>query len=103
VSGGADGTLRLWTIEGKVLAEPFRGHDNLVLGVAFSPDGKSIVSGGVDGTVRLWTLDGKAAAAFKAHNFGVWSVAFSPNGRYILRLGTGGVDAAGPSPGDYSR
>ncbi|MGH6923639.1 MAG: WD40 repeat domain-containing protein, partial [Propylenella sp.] len=61
-SGGLDGTVRLWTLDGKAAAEPFTGHEGRVWSVAFSPDGTRIVSGGEDGTVRLWTLDGKAAA-----------------------------------------
>jgi WD40 repeat protein len=67
VSGGPDGTVRLWTLDGDALAV-FKGHDGGVLSVAFSPDGMRIGSGGADGTVRLWTLDGKAAAEpFKGH------------------------------------
>ncbi|WP_269323477.1 WD40 repeat domain-containing protein [Mycobacterium paragordonae] len=31
-----------------------RGHTADVTGVAFSPDGSSLVSGSEDGTVRLW-------------------------------------------------
>jgi WD40 repeat protein len=62
VSGGFDGTVRLWILDGKPAAEPFKGHGGLVLSVAFSPDGTRIVSGGEDGRVRLWTLDGKPAA-----------------------------------------
>ena len=69
VSGGEDGTVRLWTLDGKPAAEPFKGHEGAVLSVAFSPDGTRIVSGGEDGTVRLWTLDGKPAAEpFKGHD-----------------------------------
>ena len=79
VSGGSDGTVRLWTLDGKAAAQPFKGHDGAIYSVAFSPDGTSIVSGGVDGTVRLWTLDGKALAEpFLGHDSWVWSVAFSP-------------------------
>ena len=30
VSGGEDGTVRLWTLDGKAAAEPFKGHDGAV-------------------------------------------------------------------------
>ena len=62
VSGGKDGTVRLWTLDGKPAAEPFKGHAGGVYSVAFSPDGARIVSGGYDGTVRLWTLDGASGS-----------------------------------------
>ena len=69
VSGGDDGTVRLWTLDGKPAAKPFKGPERGVRSVAFSPDGMRIISGGHDGTVRLWTLDGKPAAEpFKGHN-----------------------------------
>jgi uridine kinase len=54
VSGGKDGTVRLWNRQGQPLAEPFRGHKGVVWSVAISRDGQTIVSGGKDGTVRLW-------------------------------------------------
>ncbi len=68
VSGGQDGTVRLWQLDGTPAAAPFKGHEGYVLSVAFSPQGDRIVSGGLDGTVRLWRLDGTPAAApFKGH------------------------------------
>ncbi|MEH2241301.1 WD40 repeat domain-containing protein, partial [Nostoc sp.] len=54
VSGGTDGTVRLWNLQGQTLAEPLRGHERYVNSVAISADGQTIVSGGEDGTVRLW-------------------------------------------------
>jgi hypothetical protein len=109
VSGGEDGTVRLWTLDGKPAAEPFKGHARGVRGVAFSPDGKRIVSGGEDGTVRLWTLDGKPAAEpFEGNAGWIESVAFSPDGTRIVcgggdgtvRLWTlDGKPAAGPLEG----
>jgi hypothetical protein len=91
-SGGADGTVRLWTLEGKEVGEPFKGHEGRVWSVAFSPDGTHIVSGGEDGTVRLWTLDGKEAGEpFKGHENWVLSVAFSPDGAHIVSGGEDGT------------
>jgi hypothetical protein len=57
----------------------FQGHTNSVNGVAFSPDGQSILSGSTDETMRLWSAkDGKVLQVFKGHSKMVWSVAFSP-------------------------
>ena len=92
VSGGADGTVRLWTLDGKPAAKPFSGHNQWVFSVAFSPDGTRIVSGGTDGTVRLWTLDGEPAAEpFRGHDGAVTSVAFSPDGTRIVSGGREGT------------
>ena len=84
--------MRLWTLDGKPAAEPFKGHHGPVWRVAFSPDGTRIASAGLDGTVRLWTLDGKPAAEpFKGHDGSVWSVAFSPDGTRIASAGADGT------------
>jgi WD40 repeat protein/predicted negative regulator of RcsB-dependent stress response len=85
VSGGADGTVRLWNHQGKPIGLPFKGHQGWVNSVAFSPNGKQIVSGGADGTVRLWNHQGKPIGLpFKGHQSWVTSVAFSPNGKQIV-------------------
>ena len=85
VSGSADGTVRLWTLDGQAAAAPFEGHQRSVESVAFNPAGDRIVSGSADGTVRLWTLDGQAAAApFEGHQDYVRSVAFNPAGDRIV-------------------
>ena len=60
VSGGEDGTVRVWRLaDGTPVGEPLRGHDGGVRAVAAGalPDGTPvIVSGGADGTVRVWRL-----------------------------------------------
>ncbi|MCZ6860557.1 MAG: WD40 repeat domain-containing protein [Alphaproteobacteria bacterium] len=45
-SGGSDGTVRLWTAEGKAIGQPLTGHRGSVWSVAVSGDGKLIASGG---------------------------------------------------------
>ncbi|MCC5641593.1 caspase family protein [Nostoc sp. CHAB 5824] len=85
VSGGTDGTVRLWNLQGHPLAKPFRGHESSVSSVAMSTDGQTIVSGGTDGTVRLWNLQGHPLAEpLCGHESSVSSVAMSTDGQTIV-------------------
>jgi hypothetical protein len=58
VSGGKDGTVRVWSLAGGDAREraSLPGHDGWVRSVAMSADGATAVSGGEDGTVRVWSL-----------------------------------------------
>ncbi|MGB3637607.1 MAG: hypothetical protein WBA39_08520 [Rivularia sp. (in: cyanobacteria)] len=44
VSGGADGEIRLWQVADSKQILSFRGHNDWVSSVAYSPDGKIIAS-----------------------------------------------------------
>ena len=85
VSGSDDKTLRLWDLHGNQMGNPFRGHEDRVWSVAFSPDGREIVSGSRDKTLRLWDLQGNQIGnPFRGHESFVTSVAFSPDGKAIV-------------------
>ena len=45
----------LWDLTGKQIQE-FKGHQNAVSSVSFSPDGKYIVTASDDYTARLWPI-----------------------------------------------
>jgi WD40 repeat protein len=80
VSGGEDGTVRVWDLEtGASCGEPLRGHDGLVNAVAVGAVGGRhvVVSGGEDGTVRVWDLETGASRGepLRGHDFGVLAVA----------------------------
>jgi WD40 repeat protein len=58
LSGGVDGTVRLWRVEDGEEVHCFMGHTGAVRGVALHPDGRAGYSCGADGTMRLWPLPG---------------------------------------------
>jgi WD40 repeat protein len=91
VSGGLDGTVRIWDeVGGMEVGEPRRGHEGGVFSVAISSDGSSIVSGGLDGMVRLWdTASGKSVGkSLCGRGSRVHSVAFSADGSRVVSGGT---------------
>jgi WD40 repeat protein len=90
VSGGEDGTVRVWDLAGGRQQTVLTGHTDWVRGVAVTPDGARAVSGGDDGTVRVWDLaGGREEAVLKGHARPVWSVAVTPDG---ARAVSGGED-----------
>jgi WD40 repeat protein len=89
LTGGSDGTARLWDVaSGEMLAE-FRGDDDVVSSVSFSPDGRRVLTGSFGQTARLWDIEtGQELQAFNDPDASEMNVAFSPDGQYAL-TGTG--------------
>jgi WD40 repeat protein len=56
LSGGADGSVRLWRATDGRQQQCLVGHGGKVLAVAFSRCGRYAFSGGSDGTLRRWPL-----------------------------------------------
>ncbi|MFC8220004.1 WD40 repeat domain-containing protein [Streptomyces sp. NPDC057362] len=113
VSGGHDGTVRLWDTagSGRQLGEPLRITGAPVGAVAYSPDGTVLVAAGHGGGIRLWdTRDrdrprplGEPLVSHAGES--VTSVAFAPDGRTLATVGDDGTlrlwdlgDPARPAP-----
>ena len=56
ISGGEDGTIKLWQLQTGELIRTLTGHTYGVKSLAICPDGQTLVSGGGDGTIKLWKL-----------------------------------------------
>ncbi len=64
----------------------------LVMAVAFSPDGQVLVTASSDHTVRRWSVpDGKPLGGPFLHPTALSRVAFSPNGRFLATAQRGGL------------
>jgi len=91
-SGGKDGVLRLWNLDGSARGGPLHGHEGVVFSVAVSPSGELLASGGSDGTVWLWNLAvSERVEPRRGHEGVVWSVAFSPSGELLASGGDDGT------------
>jgi WD40 repeat protein len=83
VTGGSDGTVRLWRPKKDTTTlETRRGA---VLAVAVSPDGGTVAAGRMDGVITLLDASsGKRTATLKGHTTWVASLAFSGDGKRLL-------------------
>jgi WD40 repeat protein/transcriptional regulator with XRE-family HTH domain len=97
-AGTEAGTVLLWRVPAAarlaagsapapLAGTPLHGpEDNVVTGVAFSPDGQELAAASKDGNVYLWRLPGgRAVADGKLTGATNWvnTVAFSPDGRSV--------------------
>ena len=90
VSGGADGTVRVWDLSTGHEQASLAGHTGSVYAVAVAADGARAVSGGADGTVRVWDLStGHEQASLAGHTGSVYAVAVAADG---ARAVSGGAD-----------
>jgi WD40 repeat protein len=64
--GSQDNIACLWDLKGNIL-QVFKGHEDRINSVAFSPDGKSVLTGSWDKTARLWEIK-KTHKKFQTEN-----------------------------------
>lgn len=75
VTGGSDGSVRVWSLERFCPIHRLAAHDNSVTSLQF--DDTRIVSGGSDGRVKVWDLKtGHLVRELITQGEAVWRVAF---------------------------
>ncbi len=88
VSAGADGSVRVWSLETCEALFSLKEHNSPLLALALSPDGTRIAAGGEDRTISIWDT-GRLVHTLEGHTNFVMGLAFSPDGR---RLASAGAD-----------
>jgi WD40 repeat protein len=96
VTGGADGAVRVWTTDGR-LVRRFRAHAADILALDQSADGSRLLTVGCDlepgyqscgrQSARLWTFSGAPGATFVHDEGSVLSAAFSPTAERVVTAG----------------
>lgn len=75
MTGGSDGSVRVWSLSKFVPIHRLAAHDNSVTSLQF--DDTRVVSGGSDGRVKVWDLKtGHLVRELIAQGEAVWRVAF---------------------------
>ena len=80
-SAGNDAVIRLWTLQGKQVAE-LHGHENFIYSLAVLPNG-GLVSAGEDRTVRVWK-NNECVQTITHPAISVWTVAVCPENGDIV-------------------
>jgi len=88
LGGGDDGSLHLFETATGEETLALVGHDQGVLAVAASGNGRWLASAGRDGVVRVWEIDGgEIRNEFAGHEGAVHALAFVPDNSVVVSAG----------------
>jgi WD40 repeat protein len=79
------GDIRLYDFATGKLVALLKGHANIVVSLAFSPDGKRLISGGWDNEALIWDVEGrKLLHRLRGHTAAIQATAFTPDGQRVV-------------------
>ncbi len=81
VGGGAEGVVRIWDVATIGEVRVLRAHTGWVTGVAYAPDGRTVLSCSVDKTARVFELP-RSESSSPGHMGKALSIAVSRDGKY---------------------
>ncbi len=88
------GVVHLWDVRRRSLTATLRGHARSVSGIAFAPDGRSLLTASRDQTLRTWRVSDGACIDTKKLASELKCLSLSPDRKYFA--------AAGPKPDQSS-
>jgi len=95
LSGGFDGTMKLWDVASGECIRTFLGHKSGVMAVWLSQDSRLAWSGSLDKTIKMWDVEsGNCLMTLEGHASGVFSICVSSEERRLLSGGDGDGTAA---------
>lgn len=92
-SGGAEGSVHLWSLNQETPLSSLQGHSQRVCRVEFHPSGKYLASASDDTSWRLWDVETTAEVLLQeGHSRGVYAISFNTDGSL---LASAGLDSIG--------
>lgn len=92
-SGGAEGTVNLWSLKKDTPLATLQGHSQRVCRVEFHPSGRYLASASEDTSWRLWDTETTAEVLLQeGHSRGVYAISFNTDGSL---LASAGLDSIG--------
>ncbi|WP_052128430.1 AAA-like domain-containing protein [Neosynechococcus sphagnicola] len=90
ITGGGDGTVRVWTLTGQLLFKFLASTDGISR-LALSPDGQHLATTNEKGNLRVWDRSGRQLTAENPAASPINSLRFSPNGQSLVTAATDGT------------